>query len=102
MFLGLVGIDNLASKEYGALTLDLLLRAGILVEEKDGTWTLAKDNNDRRIYLVGDANTVKNIVKFVQDIQDRRTTFSDASVQAENFIKAMTIVTPVPGDSIPG
>ena len=36
IYLGLLGIDEAASKECGAITLDLLLRAGILIEGKDG------------------------------------------------------------------
>ena len=98
IFLGLVGIDESASKECGALTLDLLLRAGVLLEGSDGKWILASDYESRRIYLVGDGKTVENIVKFVRDMQDRRTTFSDASVQAEVFLKAMSVVMTLPGD----
>ena len=71
-FFGLVGIDESVSKECGALTLDLLLRAGVLVENKDGSWSLAKDYKERRIYLVGDAKTIENIVKVVRDMQDRK------------------------------
>ena len=54
----------------------------MLTEAGDGKWKLTDDYKDRRIYLVGDAKTVENIIKFVRDIQDRRTTFSVASVQA--------------------
>ena len=41
IYLGLVCIDELASKECGAITLDLLLRAGILVKGEDSGWVLA-------------------------------------------------------------
>jgi hypothetical protein len=36
VFIGLVGINESASKECDAITLDLLLRAGVLVEQDDG------------------------------------------------------------------
>ena len=48
--------------------------------------------------MVGDANTVENIVKFVHDMQDRRTTFSDASVHAEISLKAVSVVMTLRGD----
>ena len=35
IYLGLVAIDEAASKECGAITLDLLLRAGVLIESDD-------------------------------------------------------------------
>ena len=57
IFLGLVGIDEAASKECGAITLKLLLRAGVLVEAEDGSWTVTDDCLTRRVYLYGDAKT---------------------------------------------
>ena len=36
VFLGLIGIDESASKECGAITLDLLLCAGVLIDDEDG------------------------------------------------------------------
>ena len=49
-------------------------------------------------YLVGDGKTVENIVKCVPDMQDRTTTFSGASVQAEVFLKAISVVMTLPRD----
>ena len=49
IFLGWVGIDEAASKECGAITLNLLLRAGILVEVEDGSWTVANNYLTLRI-----------------------------------------------------
>ena len=43
IYLGLIGIDEAASKECGAITLDLLLRARVLIEGSDGSWNLAPD-----------------------------------------------------------
>ena len=98
VFLGLVGIDESASKECGAITLDLLLRAEVLVLGKDGDWVLADDWEQRRIYLFGDAKTIENITKFVRDMQNRRITYSAANVQSEIFMKAITVVMHLPGD----
>ncbi len=74
-YLGLVGIDEAPSKECGAITLDLLLRAGVLEENDDGLWVLANDWDTRRIYLYGNAKTIENITKFVCDMQDRRVSY---------------------------
>ena len=50
IYLGLIGIDEAASKECGAITLDLLLRAGVLLKkEDDNSWVLADDWDKRRI-----------------------------------------------------
>ena len=98
IFLGLVGIDEAASKECGAITLDLLLRAGVLVEAEDGSWTVADNYLTRRIYLYGDAKTVENMVKFVREMQDRCISYSAANVQSEVFLKALDVVMELPGD----
>ena len=61
IYIGLVSIDEAASRECGVITLDLLLRAGVLVEGEDGSWELAEDWEQRRIYLFGDAKTIENM-----------------------------------------
>ena len=38
MYLGLLAIDEAASKECVTITLDLLLRAGVLLQDDDGSW----------------------------------------------------------------
>ena len=96
--LGLVGIDESASKECGAIALDLLLRAGVLVENKSKGLDLADDYDTRRIYLYGDAKTLENMVKFVRDMQDRRMSYSVANMQAEVFLKALSVVMELAGD----
>ena len=55
-----LGIDESASKECGAISLDILLRAGVLVEGDGGNWELAYNYNTSRIYIVDDAKTVKH------------------------------------------
>lgn len=41
LYIGLVAIDKSASKECDAITLDLLLRAGVLEEAEDGSCDLS-------------------------------------------------------------
>ena len=67
-------------------------------EAEDGSWQLAEDYKSCRIYLVGGAKIVENIVKFVRDMQDRHISFSHASVQADVFIEAISVVMALPGD----
>ena len=98
IYLGLLGVDESASKECGAIALDLLLRSGVLVENDDSSWDLADDYETRRIYLYGDAKTLENMVKFVRDMQNRRISYSVANMQAEIFLKALDIVMEMPGD----
>ncbi len=80
IYFGLLGIDEAASKECGSITLDLLLRYGILEETKEGGWTLADNWENRRVYLFGDAKTIKNMSKFVKDMQDRKISYTQAHV----------------------
>jgi len=87
-----------ASKECGAITLDLLLRAGVIVEVDDGSWELAKNWESRRIYLYGDAKTIENMTKFVRDMQDCRISYTHANIQLEVFLKALAVVMDAPGD----
>ena len=98
MHLGLLGIDEAASKECGSITLDLLLRSGILVETEDGGWSLADDWENRRVYLFGDAKTIENMSKFVKDMQDRKISYTQDNVQAEVFLKALSCIVEAPGD----
>ena len=71
VYLRLVGIDESASKECGAILLDLLLRCGVLVQTTIGEWVLADNWETRRVYFVGDAKTIENVTKFVRDTQER-------------------------------
>ena len=98
VFIGLVGIYEAASKECGAITLDLLLRAGFLIKRDGGQWDLTDNCKSRQIYLVGDAKTVENMVKCVRDMQDRQITYSHTSIQAEVFLSALSVVMALPGD----
>jgi hypothetical protein len=98
IYLGLLGIDEAASKECGSITLDLLLRSGILEETEDGGWTLVNDWDTRRVYLFGDAKTIENMSKFVRDMQDRKISYTQANVQAEVFLKALSCIVQAPGD----
>ena len=98
IYLGLIGIDESASKECGAITLDLLFRAGVLENDDGGGWALADDWENRRIYLFGDAKTIENMTKFVRDMQDRKISYSMANLQSEIFLQALTRVVEMPGD----
>ena len=61
--------DEAASKECGAITLDLLLHAGVIIDEEGGGWKLAPDYHLRRIHLFGDAKTIENVAKIVRGMQ---------------------------------
>ena len=98
IYLGLLGIDEAASKECGSITLDLLLRSGILEQTEDGSWTLAEDWETRRVYLFGDAKTIENMSKFVRDMQNSKISYTQANIQAEIFLKALSCIVEAPGD----
>ncbi len=68
------------------------------MEAKDGSWTLADDWANRRVYLFGDAKTIENMSKFVKDMQDRKISYTHANVQAEVFLKALSRIVEAPGD----
>ena len=87
IYLRLIGIDESASKECVVITLDLLLRAGVLIQSDGGSWELANDWNKRRIYIFGDTKTIENMAKFVRDMQDRRISYSVTNLQGELFLK---------------
>ena len=98
MYLGLLAIDESASKECGAITLDLLLRAGVLMQDDNGSWSLANDYETRRVYIYGDGKTIENMAKFVRDMQARQISFTEANMQSEIFLKALTCVRDLPRD----
>ena len=50
-YLGLIGIDESASKECGTILLDLLLRAGVLEQTNEGRWNLAANWKERCVSL---------------------------------------------------
>ena len=64
----------------------------------DGSWLLPDDWDKSRIYIFEDAKTIENMTKFVCDMQDRHISYSVANVQAEIFLKAITVVMDLPGD----
>ena len=55
VFLGLIVINESGSKEWGAITLHLLLCAGVLIDDGDEKWELADNWETWRIYLFEDA-----------------------------------------------
>ena len=59
IFLDLIGIDESASNECGAITLDILLWAGVLEEGKKGEWTLAPNYQSMRVHLFGDGKQLR-------------------------------------------
>lgn len=65
LHIGLVVIEEVASKECGAITVDLLHCAGVLDEADDGSWDLAEGWELCCIYIYGDAKTIENMVKSV-------------------------------------
>ena len=84
---------NTASMECGGITFDLLLRAGVLKQDKEGSWVLAKGWNWRRVlYLFGDAKTIGNVAKFVWDMQMRQIAYTQGNLQAGVFTKVMSVV----------
>ena len=85
IYLGLLGIDEAASKECGSITLDLLLRSGILEETEEGSWSLADDWENRRVYLFGDAKTIENMSKFVKDMQDRKISYTPRPTYKQKY-----------------
>ena len=98
IYLGLLGINEAAPKECRAITLDFLLRADILFKNNDGSWILADECKSCRVYLFGDAKTIKNMTKFVRDMQNRNISYTQANVQAKVFLKALDCVVEAPGD----
>ena len=67
-------------------------------DDNDG-WVLADDwEQERRIYLYGDAKTVENMSKFVRDRQDHKISYMVANFQSKIFLKAPARVVDIPGD----
>ena len=97
-YMGLVGIDEAASKECGALTLDMLLKFGILEQDGDGMWQLTENWEAKRAFLIGDVKTVDNVDKIAEDLSNRPLSLKESSQQAEVFAKALKNVMTIPGD----
>ena len=86
---GLVAMDEAASKECGALALDLLIKFRIMMKVKDGTYDIAPDFEAKRAYLFGDVKTVDNVDKFVSNLANRPLSLQESSEKAETFSKAL-------------
>ena len=71
---------------------------GVLIEEDGGGWSLAPDYHICCIYLFGDAKTIKNMAKFVRDMQARKITYSVANLQGEVSLEAISCIHDLPGD----
>ena len=80
--MGLIGIDEAASKEYGALTLDMLLKFGILEQDGDRMWKLTGNWEAKRAFLIGDVKTVDNVDKIAEDLSSRPLSMKESSQQA--------------------
>ena len=78
-YMGLIGIDEAVSKECGTITLDLLLKFGIVHEVDDGSYALADDFKSKRCYMFGVVKTVDNIDKMANDLVNRPMSLSESS-----------------------
>ena len=87
---------GIASNSIGAH--DLLLRAGVLLQDDDRTCLLADDYESRRVYIYGDGKRIENMAKFVRDMQAQQISFTEANMQSEIFLKALTCVRDLLGD----
>ena len=84
---------------YGGLSLDLLLKFGVLVRKVlDGTIKLADDYEAKICYIVGDVKTVDNMDKIFRDLADRTLTAEETFDLAEVFEKALKRLIIIPGD----
>ena len=69
-----------------------------MIEDINRSWELKPDWESRRGFIFGDAKTIENMFKFIRDMQDRRITYLADNVQADIFLKALTVVMDIPGD----
>ena len=79
-YLGILAIDKGVSRECSAITLDLLLRAGVLLQDEDESWSLADDYKSRRVCVYGDAKNIENMAKFFRDMQERKISSTKANL----------------------
>ena len=98
MCLDFLVIDKAAFKECGVITLDLILRAGVLLEDDNRGWKLAPNYYLWHIYLFDDAKTIESITKFVQGMQSQKVMYSVANLQADVCLDTMTCVCDLLGD----
>ena len=62
--------------DCGATALNLLLRAGVLLHDEDGSWSLADNYKSRQVHVYRDTKTIENMPKFVRDMQERKISSS--------------------------
>ena len=72
MYIVSVPISEVKSVSYGGLSLDLLLKFGVLVRKHDGMNELAEDYEAISCYIVGDVNTVNNMDTIMIDLSSRK------------------------------
>ena len=76
MFMGLVAMDKDTTRQNLALAMDLAVKCGLVVKDKQGKWVEAPDADDCRVYLVGDVKTTDLLEKGIYNL-DRKHGLSD-------------------------
>jgi hypothetical protein len=98
MFLGLNAMDESASTETGAIVLELLLKAGVIVVEDNGKYR--RGDTDKFVILHGDVKTMDNINLLQETIRKSMngSGYSELSNQLLVFDQALSQVMDLPGD----
>ena len=98
LVVGLDAMEEAASMETGAIVLSLLMKAGIMHIEDDGSFKLG--DTSKFVMLFGDVKTVDNINLIQETIRNsmRGRGFDDLNNQLSVFDKALDCVMDLPGD----
>ena len=76
-YLGLAAMREDSARGCGILTIDLLLRIGVLESPSRGVYVLAKDAHTRRPIFVGDRATAEGVVSWINSAENRELSFSE-------------------------
>jgi hypothetical protein len=93
-----VGVREDSSDGAASVTLDMLLKFGVLVYNQDETWSLHYFAKLRWLYCFGNRKTIENSSAFVIKLSIHNLTFKESSLQADIFLNAFNKVVFLPVD----
>ena len=83
----------------GLVVIEFSFKVGLIEGTLEGSWKLADNWEQRKIFLTGDVLSIANLYRFVKKLNNKmKNIFSQSYLQAEVFRKALTQFIPVTGD----
>jgi hypothetical protein len=84
--MGFVGVHEHSSGGTATVILDMLLKFGVLMYNKDENCALHCVDKMGRLYCFGDREIIENSLAFVNKLSNRTLSFEESSLQAKTIV----------------